>query len=288
MTAGTAVRTVLPRRGVAVSTQARAACWALHDVWVLTRRTLVRVVRTPEQLLNVTVQPLVLVLLFSFVFDGAFAIPGLTDYRDYLIAGVFAVTMGGTAQGTAIGLAVDLDTGLVDRLRSLPMARSSVLVGRTLADLCLSVVAGAVTIVAGLAIGWRIDAGPGGVVVALALALLFGYAASWAGVGIGVLARGPEAAQAVGTMVVLPLSLTSNAFISVDHMTPWLREVAVWNPISVLAAACRDLLGDPNPAAALPDWPMRHPVLASDSWSAVLLALLVPAAAALYRRRAAR
>jgi ABC-type multidrug transport system permease subunit len=257
-------------------------------VWVLTRRTLLRVVRTPEQLLNVTLQPLVLVLLFSYVFDGAFAIPGLTDYRDYLIAGVFAVNMSGTAQGTAIGLAVDLDTGLVDRFRSLPMARSTVLVGRTLADLCLSAVAGAVTVSAGLAVGWRIQATPGGVVLALALALLFGYAASWAGVGIGLLARGPEAAQAVGMMVVLPLSLTSNAFISVDHMTPWLREVAVWNPISVLAAACRDLLGNPNPAASLPDWPMRHPVLASGVWSTVLLAVLVPAAAALYRRRAGR
>ncbi len=262
--------------------------WALHDVWVLTRRTLARVATTPEQLVNVTVQPVVLVLLFSYVFDGAIRLPGHGDYRDYLIAGVFAVNMGGTAQGTAIGLAVDLTTGMIDRFRSLPMSRATVLAGRTLADLSLTAVAGAVTVAAGLAVGWRVHAGALDALAALGLALLFAYAAAWAGACIGLLARGAEAAQAVGLMIILPLSLTSNAFISVDHMTPWLRTVAIWNPVSALAAATRQLLGDPDPAARIAAWPMRHPVQASLGWSAVLLAVIVPAAVWLYQRRARR
>src|SRR5215471_8039706 len=116
------------------------AYWPVHDVWVLTRRTLARVATTPEQLVNVTIQPLILVLLFSYVFNGAFRLPGHVDYRDYLVAGVFAVNMGGTAQGTAIGLAVDLATGLVDRFRSLPMSRATIIGGRTLADLILTLI----------------------------------------------------------------------------------------------------------------------------------------------------
>ncbi len=135
-----------------------ARYWALHDVWVLTRRTLARVITTPEQLVNVTVQPLILVLLFSYVFDGAIRLPDGGNYREYLIAGIFAVNMGGTAQGTAIGLAVDLSTGLIDRFRSLPMSRATVLIGRTLADLSLTLVAGLVTATAGLAVGWRVHA----------------------------------------------------------------------------------------------------------------------------------
>ena len=266
----------------------RARYWALHDVWVLTRRTLSRVITTPEQLVNVTVQPLILVLLFSYVFDGAIYLPDGGNYREYLIAGIFAVNMGGTAQGTAIGLAVDLSTGLIDRFRSLPMSRATVLIGRTLADLSLTLVAGLVTAIAGLAVGWRVHASAWHALAALGLALLFAYSAAWAGTCIGILARGAEAAQAVGLMVILPLSLTSNAFISVGQMTPWLRDVAVWNPISALAAACRELLGDPNPAAAIRAWPMQHPALASLLWSAALLTLLAPTAVWLYQRRAQR
>ncbi|HUC58649.1 MAG TPA: ABC transporter permease [Streptosporangiaceae bacterium] len=262
--------------------------WAFADVSVLTWRTLARIATTPEQLLNVTVQPLIFVLLFSYVFDGAIILPGRGDYRDYLIAGVIAINMGGTAQGAAIGLAVDLTTGMVDRFRSLPMSRASVLAGRTLADLTLTIIAGAVTVLAGLAVGWRVHAGPLRIAEAAALALLFAYAAAWAGACVGLLARGAESAQAVGLTLIVPLSLTSNAFISTEHLTPWLRHIADWNPVSVLAAACRQLLGNPDPAAAIPAWPMQHPELASALWSALMLALLAPLAVALYIRRGRR
>jgi hypothetical protein len=267
------------RAGGGVTGWPRELRWALTDLRVLTWRTLARIATTPEQLLNVTVQPLIFVLLFSYVFDGAIILPGRGNYREYLIAGIFAINMGGTAQGTAIGLAVDLSSGLIDRFRSLPMARAAVLAGRTLADLAMTLVAAAVTAASGLLVGWRIHRGPADVLLALGLALLFAYAAAWAGACVGMLARGAESAQAVGLTVIVPLSLTSNAFI-------WLRDIANWNPISVLAAACRQLLGNPDPAAAIRSWPMQHPELASALWSAALITALAPLAVWLYVRRA--
>jgi ABC-2 type transport system permease protein len=262
--------------------------WALSDVRVLTWRTLARIATTPEQLLNVTVLPLVFVLLFSYVFGGAIILPGHESYRDYLIAGIFAVNMGGTAQGAAIGLAVDLSTGLIDRFRSLPMSRATVMVGRTFADLITTLVGATVTVLAGLAVGWRIHADLADILLALVLALLFAYSAAWAGACVGILARGPESAQAVGLTVIVPLSLTSNAFISTASLPAGLRSVADWNPVSVLAAACRQLLGNPNPAAAIHAWPMQHPELASALWSLTLLAVMAPLAVWLYVHRTRR
>jgi ABC-2 type transport system permease protein len=262
--------------------------WALTDMRVLTWRTLARIATTPEQLLNVTIQPLVFVLLFSYVFNGAIILPGHGSYREYLIAGVFAVNMGGTAQGAAIGLAVDLSNGIIDRFRSLPMSRATVLAGRTLADVTLTLVAATVTVIAGLIVGWRIHTGPADVLLAVGLALLFAYASAWAGACVGLIARGAESAQAVGLTVIMPLALTSNAFISTARLTPWLRDVANWNPISALAAATRQLLGNPDPAAAIRSWPMQHPELASALWSVTLIAVLVPLAVWLYVRRSRR
>jgi ABC transporter DrrB family efflux protein len=266
----------------------RSLRWAFTDVRVLTWRTLARIATTPEQLLNVTIQPLIFVLLFSYVFDGAIILPGHGNYREYLIAGIFAINMGGTAQGAAIGLAVDLSSGLIDRFRSLPMSRATVLAGRTLADLVMTLVAATVTAVSGLIVGWRIHTGPADTLLAIGLATLFAYASAWAGACVGMVARGAESAQAVGLTVIVPLSLTSNAFISTAHLTPWLRDVANWNPISVLAAACRQLLGNPDPAAAIPSWPMQHPELASALWSLTLITALAPLAVWLYIRRARR
>src|SRR5512146_736616 len=258
--------------------------WAASDIGVLTWRALARVATTPEQVLNVTVQPVVLVLLFSYVFDGAIKLPGGGNYRDYLVAGVIAVNMGSAAQGAAIGMAVDQSTGLVDRLRSLPMSRVAFIAGRTIADLMISVLAAVFAAGTGLAVGWRVHGSPAGIVGAAGLAVLFCYCAAWAGACAGLLARGPEAAQAVGLTVIVPLSLTSNAFIVTTAMPGWLQAVAAWNPVSVLAAACRQLLGNPDPAAAIAAWPMRHPEVASAAWSLGLLAVLMPVTVWLYVR----
>ena len=262
--------------------------WALSDVRVLAWRTLARIATTPEQLLNVTLLPLVFVFLFSYVFNGAIAFPGHGSYRDYLIAGIFAVNMGGAAQGAAIGMAVDLSTGLIDRFRSLPMSRAAVILGRTVADLLTTLLGATVTVLAGLAVGWRVHASPASVLLALVLALMFGYSAAWAGACVGILARGPESAQAVGLTVIVPLSLTSNAFISTASLPSALQVVANWNPVSVLAAACRRLLGNPDPAAAIHAWPMQHPELASALWSLALLAVMAPLTVRLYIHRTGR
>ena len=277
-------------RGRPARSRTRAARlrWALSDVQVLAWRTLARIVTTPEQLLNVIVQPLVFVLLFSYVLNGAIVLPEHDSYRDYLIAGVIAVNMGSTAQGAAIGLAVDLSSGLIDRFRSLPMSRAAVIIGRTVADLILTLIAATVTVLGGLAVGWRVHAGPAHVLLALLLGILFAYSAAWAGACSGILARGPESAQVVGLIVIMPLSLVSNAFISTAHLPAALREIAEWNPISVLASACRQLLGNPDPAAAIHTWPMRHPELASALWSVTLLATVAPLAVWLYVRRTRR
>ena len=267
-----------------LSAAAGSLSWALSDIGVLTWRALARIASTPEQVLNVTVQPVVLVLLFSYVFDGAIKLPGGGNYRDYLVAGVIAVNMGAAAQGAAISMAVDQCTGLVDRLRSLPMSRVAFIAGRTLADLVTTVLAAVVAAGTGLAVGWRVHGTPAGIAGAAGLALLFGYGAAWAGACVGMLARGPEAAQAIGLTVIVPLSLTSNAFIATTSMPGWLQGVADWNPVSVLAAACRRLLGNPDPAAAIAAWPMRHPEVASAAWSLALLAVLMPATVWLYVR----
>ena len=249
---------------------------------VLTWRTLARIARTPEQLLNVTVQPLVFVLLFSYVFNGAIVLPVAGSYRDYLIAGIVAINMGGTAQGAAIGLAVDLSSGLVDRFRSLPMNRAVVLFGRTLADLDDDAHGGrrhhherAGRGLADPRRGCRSAAG------------------RRAGLAVRLRGRmdrrlrraagpGAESAQAIGLTVLVPLSLTSNAFISTAGLTPWLRDVTNWNPISALAAACLQLLGNPDPAATIRSWPMQHPVMASALWSALIISVTAPLAVRLY------
>jgi len=273
-----------PSARARLTSAAGSLSWVLSDVGVLTWRALARIATTPEQVLNVTVQPVVLVLLFSYVLDGAIRLPGGGNYRDYLVAGVIAVNMGAAAQGAAIGMAFDRSTGLVDRLRSLPMSRVAFIAGRTLADLVTAVLATAVAAGTGLAVGWRVHGTLAAVAGAAGLALLFGYCAAWAGACVGMLARGPEAAQAVGLTVIVPLSLTSNAFIATTAMPGWLQAVADWNPVSVLAAAGRRLLGNPDPAAAIAAWPMRHPEAASAAWSLALLAVLMPVTVWLYIR----
>src|SRR5579875_1748498 len=260
--------------------------WALNDVLVLTRRSLVRIAREPESLMDVTVMPVVFVLLFSYVFGSAIAIPGGGNYREYLIGGMLGMGLAGTAPSTAVGLVTDMSTGLIDRFRSLPMSRAAVLAGRTLADLLTQVIGVLVTAGVGLAIGWRVHAGAGDVLAGFGLALLFGYAFTWAGACLGMVLRSTEAAQQVGFIIFLPLTFISNAFVPTQGMPGWLQAVANWNPMSALAAADRHLFGNPDPAAAIQAWPMQHPELAVAGWSVLMVAVFAPLAVHLYRRKA--
>jgi ABC transporter DrrB family efflux protein len=252
---------------------------------VLTRRSLARIVREPETLADVTIQPVIFVLLFAYVFGSAIRIPGGGNYHEYLIGGMLGMGLAGTAPGTAVGLVTDMSSGLIDRFRSLPMSRAAVLAGRTLSDLLTQVIGVVVVAAVGLAIGWRVHTGPGDIAAAFGLALLLGYAFTWAGACLGMTLRSAEAAQQTGFIFFLPLTFISNAFVPTQGMPGWLQAVANWNPLSALAAACRHLFGNPDPATSVRAWPMQHPGLAVVAWSALMLCVFAPLAVRLYRRK---
>jgi ABC-2 type transport system permease protein len=255
----------------------------LTDVWVLTRRSIARIRREPETLSDVTIQPVLFVLMFAYVFGGAIGgLGGGDHYHSYLISGMLGMTLAQTAPGTAVAIVSDMETGLIDRFRSLPMSRAAVLTARTIADLFTQVIGGVVIALVGLAIGWRIDNGAGNAIEAFALALLFGYAFTWVGVCLGMVLRSPEAAQQTGFIIFLPLTFISSAFVPTQSMPGWLQPVAEWNPMSSLAAACRSLFGNPNPADLVHAWPAQHPELAVVCWSLALLVIFAPLAVRLY------
>ena len=204
------------------------------DVRVLTKRSLARIRREPETLSEVTIQPIMFVLMFAYVFGGAIEIPGGGSYHEYLIGGMLGMGLAQTAPGTAVAVVSDMATGLIDRFRSLPMSRAAVLTARTLADLLTQVIGAAVVAGVGLAIGWRVHTSAGDVIEAFALALLFGYAFTWAGVCLGMVLRSPEAAQQTGFVIFLPLTFISSAFVPTQGMPGWLQPIAEWNP-AVLA-----------------------------------------------------
>jgi ABC transporter DrrB family efflux protein len=256
------------------------------DVRVLTKRSLARIRREPETLSEVTIQPIMFVLMFAYVFGGAIQIPGGGSYNEYLIGGMLGMGLAQTAPGTAVAVVSDMATGLIDRFRSLPMSRAAVLTARTLADLLTQMIGALVVAGVGLAIGWRVHTSAGDVIEAFALALLFGYAFTWAGVCLGMVLRSPEAAQQTGFVIFLPLTFISSAFVPTQGMPGWLQPIAEWNPLSSLAAACRQLFGNPNPAAAVQVWPAQHPELAVLCWSAAILVVFAPLAVHLYRSKA--
>jgi len=264
------------------------AWWGVKDTWVLTRRSIARIAREPEQLMDVTVQPVIFVLLFTYVFGSAIRLPGGGSYHQYLISGMFGMSMAGSAPGTAVGITTDMASGLIDRFRSLPIARSAVLAGRALSDLSTQLLGIVVLCATGLAVGWRIHNGVADALLALLLSLLFAFAMTWAGACAGMVLRGPESAQALGFIVFLPLGFVSNAFVPTQGMPGWLRAFANWNPISALAATCRDLFGGGNPSSSIPAWPMQHPELAVLAWSVGLIAVFAPTAVWLYRRKVMR
>ena len=257
-----------------------------HDVVVLTRRNLVHIAREPLQLSDVTVQPVLFTLLFIYVFGSGVPIQG-GSYKDFAIAGLMLLNLTTSAMGTAVGLSTDLNSGAIDRFRTLPMWRSAVLVGRSMADVLSAALCVVIVALTGLAIGWRPGPGVGigGVLAGFAVALLFAYALSWACACLGIVSKGPESAQGIGLIILFPLAIVSNAMVPTTHMPGWLQAIANWNPVSAVTAAVRTLFGNPNPSAHIPAWPMQHPIEAALLWSVAILAIFAPLAAYLYRRR---
>ena len=261
--------------------------WAgakLRDVVTLTRRNLVHIAREPLQLSDVTIQPVLFTLLFIYTFGSGVPIHG-GSYKDFAVPGLMMLNLTTSSMGTAVGLVNDLTSGAIDRFRTLPMWRSAVLVGRSLADLMAAMICTAIVAVTGLAVGWRIHGGLADAIAGFAIVLLFAYALSWACACLGIVSKGPESAQGVGLIFLFPLAIVSNAMVPTAGMPAWLRFIADWNPVSAVASAARKLWGNPNPSATIHAWPMQHPYLASLGWSVVLLAVFMPLAAWLFRRR---
>ncbi|MFI9276170.1 ABC transporter permease [Kitasatospora sp. NPDC052896] len=242
-----------------------------RDSWVIARRNLRRMTRIPEIVVFGLLQPVMFVLLFSYVMGGAIKVPG-GGYREFLMAGVFAQTVAFAVEGASAGIADDMTKGLVERFRSLPMARSAVLAGRTLADVLQSALVLLVLAVVALLVGWRVHQGVPRALGAFLLLLLLGYAFSWIGALIGLSLRSPEAATSAGLIWLFPLTFLSNAFVPVNTMPGWLQAIAYWNPFSATVQACRKLFGNPGTDGAHV-WPMQHPVVASTLWSLLILAL---------------
>jgi ABC-2 type transport system permease protein/oleandomycin transport system permease protein len=219
--------------------------YELQDMLVLAKRSVLRIRRQPDLLVGFTVQPVMFVLLFVYVFGGAIRTPGLS-YKDFLIPGIVVQSMVFGGFVTALGLAEDLKKGLMDRFRSLPMSRAAVLTGRTLADVSTNVVQLAVMLGVGLAVGFRFATGAGSVVAGIALCLLIGYAFSWVFAFIGLTASSPEAANAFGFTILFPMTFVSSAFVPPDSMPGWLQPVAIHNPFTTMVDAIRALfIGTP-------------------------------------------
>jgi len=261
----------------------------LRDWWddclVLTRRYIIHIRRDPMQLSDVTIQPVLFTLLFIYIFGASMVLPGHASYTQFALAGLLTMNLTMSTVGTAVGLSMDLSEGVISRLRTLPMASTAILVGRSLSDFLAAIICAAIVVATGLAIGWRPDASLGSIAAGFGVALLFSYALTWMNACVGLGAKTPESAQGIVFIVMFPLAFVSNVFAPTQGMPTWLQTIANWNPVSAVASACRELFGNPNPSAAIQAWPMQHPVEATLAWSLVILCVCLPLAAHLYRRR---
>jgi len=255
---------------------------AFTDAVVVTWRNLKRIPRIPELAAFAILQSVMFVLLFAYVFGGAIPLPGGGSYREFLMPGIFAQTLAFASATTTVGVTDDMQKGLVDRFRSLPMARSAFLTGRTVADVVYNAGILIVLMVSGLAVGWRVRDGVFSFLAAVALALLFAYAMSWMGVFVGQLVPTVEVAQQVAFTTIFPITFLSNAFVPPSTLPGWLQPIAEWNPVSALTASLRDLFGNPNPFSGS-GFPAEHPQLLTVIWSIAIVAIFAPLAVRRYR-----
>ncbi len=249
--------------------------WAVSDTLTITKRNLLAVTRIPEALFFSAIQPIMFVLLFRYVFGGEINIPG-TTYVNYLMPGIFVQTVAFGAVSTSIGLAEDLQKGLIERFRALPMARTAVLTGRTTADLIRNVFVVIIMTVVGLLVGFRPTTGVLPYVAGVLLILLFAYALSWGFAVIGLSEPNSETAQVMSFPLLFPLTFVSSAFVNVSTLPSWLQGFATYQPVSVTVSACRALMiGGPTAT-----W-----VIQSVLWTVGFLIVLIPLASWRYRTR---
>jgi ABC-2 type transport system permease protein len=245
--------------------------WTVTDGWILVRRELWHLRNQPGQLVSALIFPVTLVVLFGYVFGSAIAVPGGGDYRSYLMPGLFVMTSAFAVLINAMAISAEKSKGVMDRFRSMPMARLAVPFGQTGADIITGTAATFVMAVCGLAVGWRPHDGAARAVAAFALILLFRYAMSWAGVYLGLALKDDKTVDNLAPLI-FPFTMIANTFVPTAHMPAWLRAIADWNPVSAVTAACRQLFGNPGAATAHAAWPLQHPVAATLAWPAALLA----------------
>lgn len=257
----------------------------ISDSLVITQRQLRLLTRVPEVLIFSTIQPVMFVLLFRYVFGGSINTGQPGGYVQLLMPGIFVQTVAFTLAGTASGLAEDMQKGLIDRFRSLPIAQSSFVIGRTLGDALLNIVVLAVMGIAGFVVGWRPSAGITNVILGFLFLLLFGYALSWVGIIVGLSARDFRVVQNVSFLVTFPLTFLSNAFAPTTGMPKPLQYFAEWNPVSTLVAACRELFGLENQfGATAGSFPSQHPLATSLFYIIAIMVIFIPLAVRKYRK----
>ncbi|HEY3436337.1 MAG TPA: ABC transporter permease [Actinotalea sp.] len=264
------------------------------DGWTVARRNLIRVKRVPDLVVGSIVSPIMFVLLFAYVFGGSISLPGAptvdpAQYRQFLIAGIFAQTMIFGATITGSGMAQDLKTGIIDRFRSLPMAPSAVLTGRTTADVGNNVLTIMIMSLTGLAVGWRITSSVREAVLGYVLLLFFAYCISWLMAYVGLLVRTPEVFNNASFIVIFPLTFIANTFVPSDNLPGPLKAFAEWNPVSSVTQAARELFGNILPGTPEPTaWPLQNPVLYTVAWGFLLLLVFIPLTVRQYQRAVSR
>jgi ABC transporter DrrB family efflux protein len=262
---------------------------ALSDSATITKRNLIKVKRVPDLIVFATLSPIMFVLLFRYVFGGAINVPGDVSYAEFLLPGIFAQTVVFGSTITGASLADDLQKGLIDRFRSLPMTRSSVLIGRTVADLGLNALSIAVMALTGLVVGWRINSSVFEAIGGFLLLLVFAFAISWLMAMVGLLVRTPEVVNNASFIVIFPLTFVANTFVPLETFPTVLRVFAEWNPVSAVVQGARELFGNTVPGVSAPDvWSLQNPALYTLIWTGIILAVFVPLSVRMYQRTASR
>ena len=265
--------------------------YAITDGYVVAKRNIIKIKRVPDLLVFTTLSPIMFVLLFAYVFGGAISIGGSSggaSYREYLIAGIFAQTVIFGSVITGAGLAEDIQKGIIDRFRSLPMSPSAVLFGRTLSDVVNNIIVVVVMSLTGLAVGWRITSSFWEAVGGYLILLVFAYAFSWVMAMMGLLAPGPEVVNNAAFIVIFPLTFVANTFVPIVTLPEPLRTFAEWNPVSSVTQSARELFGNIPPHTPVPGWALQHSVTYTLIWTAAILVVFVPLTTRQFRRSVSR
>jgi ABC-2 type transport system permease protein len=263
--------------------------YAISDGAIVAKRNLIKIKRVPEILIWTLMSPIMFVVLFAYVFGSSINVPGM-DYREFLIAGIFAQTMIFGSTFTGAGMAEDMTKGVIDRFRSLPMSRSSVLIGRTASDVVYNLLSLVTMTITGLVVGWRIHTSVLEAAAGFALLLFFAYAFSWIMAYVGLIVPSVDVVNNASFMVIFPLTFIANTFVPAENLPAPLQVFAEWNPVSSVTQAARELFGNIPPGHVNPSdaWSLQNPIAYTLIWIAVILVIFVPLSTRQYKRSASR